>query len=212
MRLRLRRFLAFTCCLGVITAIVFDFAFSAKAQLRAVTLRPGIVLDPNENVIYTMTPEGISAVDLQSGTKNWTTTAAAKPLAVSNNLLIGQVEPTDRSSRLELVTLDTRAGGSVRMRSVAQLPNSVRVAIGQTIEGRFETDARMLNNNAVVTWRFEGRPLKGKLEAETARPVAPRGVTNYCRKCYSGGTEFDTRRVSGRRDYWESKWRRSGVG
>lgn len=148
-------------------------------------LRPGIVIDPANNVAYTMTPEGVAAIDLASGAKRWTSSAAAKPLAITGNRLIAQVEPKTRTNRLELAVLDTRERGAVAVRSTAELPSFVQVTIGETIEGKFETEANLVANNAIVTWRFDRQPLRGIVEeaevgatnvAEAQRAGAQRSV------------------------------------
>jgi outer membrane protein assembly factor BamB len=155
---------------AVVWAVVSVFAGTTSAQEQSVILRPGIVVDVKNKLIYAMTPEGISAIDLTSGTSRWKTTAAAKPLAVTNDLLISQIEPKTRTNRLELVTLDTK-NSSVTMRSVAELPTSVKVGIGQTLEGKFDAEAQMLADGPLVTWKFERRPLRGRLEESSAKAV-----------------------------------------
>jgi hypothetical protein len=125
------------------------------------TLRPGIVIDPAGNTIYAMTPEGVAAIDLASGAKRWTTNSAAKPLAITSNRLISQVEPKSRTNQLELAVLDTTERGAIAARGVTELPSFVRVAIGQTLEGKFESEARTLANSAIVTWRYARQPVRG---------------------------------------------------
>lgn len=130
------------------------------------TLRPGIVVDPTTNVVYAMTPDGITAIDVATGTKRWTSTAAHKPLAIAGNLLISQVEPTTVTSRLDLVVLDTREGGAPKARNSTTLPSFVRVGVSQNLEGIFSAEAEASGNTAVVTWSFQRRPLKGMPEEE----------------------------------------------
>ena len=145
------------------------------------TLRPGIVIDPAANIIYAMTPEGVAAIDLASGAKRWTTNSAAKPLAITSNRLISQVEPKIRTNQLELAVLDTTEKGVIAARGVTELPSFVRVAIGQTLEGRFESEARTLANSAVVTWRYARQPLRGLVREPE------RGTTNVVPQAQSTG-------------------------
>lgn len=128
------------------------------------TLRPGIIFDPAANVAYVMTPDGIAAIDLVTGAKQWTSSEAAKPLALAGHLLVSQVAPRSATSRLELVVLDTQERGAARVRSVAELPSAVRVSISQTLEGKFSAEARPVGNNAIVTWTFERLPMRGLVE------------------------------------------------
>lgn len=158
-----------------------------RGQSDATTeLRSGIVIDPAGNLAYAMTPEGVAAIDLASGAKKWTSSAAAKPLAVIGNRLIAQVQPKTRTNRLELAVLNTTERGTVAVRSTAELPSFVQVSIGETLEGIFEAEAQLVANNAIVTWRFDRQPLRGIVEesevdatnaaAEAQRAGAQRSV------------------------------------
>lgn len=168
-RFRLKRFVIFTRYVAIVLTglvVLSPYLAFVKGQQQATTttLRPGIVIDPTANIAYAMTPEGVTAIDLASGAKRWTTNAAAMPLAIAVNQLLSQVEPKTRTNRLELALLDTREQGAVTLRSVAELPSFVRVSIGQTLEGKFESEARLLANRAIVNWRFESQPLRGIVE------------------------------------------------
>ena len=162
----------------VLTVLVglSPFVNGQQPAAAPTTLRPGIVIDPATNIVYAMTPEGVAAIDLASGAKRWTTSSAAKPLAIASNRLISQVEPKIRTNELELAVLDTTEKGAIAARGVTELPSFVRVAIGQTLEGRFESEARPQAGSAVVSWRYEGQPLRGLVrerESGTNDAVAP---------------------------------------
>jgi hypothetical protein len=158
--------------LGVVLAIFATFPVTAVAQEPGgVILRPGIVIDPSTNIVYAMTPEGIAAVDVTSGAKRWTTKEAAKPLGLARNLLISQIEPKTETRVLNLAVLDTKESGAVTARGVDVLPETVKVAIGQTLEGKFESQVSMLANDALVTWRFESIPLRGVQVAPVRAPT-----------------------------------------
>ncbi len=153
----------------LVLAGVSLFSSLAVAQPGSNTetmLRPGIVVDPTDNVVYAMTPGGITAIDVATGSKRWTSNAAAMPLAIAGNLLISQVEPRTATSQLELVVLDTRERGALKVRNSTNLPSFVRVAVGQNLEGLFLAEAQASGNTAVVTWSFQRRPLKGMPEEE----------------------------------------------
>jgi hypothetical protein len=160
-------------------------ALVARGQSGTATaLRPGIVIDPSGNTAYVMTPEGgVAAIDLASGAKRWTSNAAAKPLAIVGNRLVSQVQPTTRTNRLELAVLDTSQRGAVAVRSATELPSSVRVGIGETLDGKFDTEPRLVGNSAVVAWRFEGQRLRGIIED------AEGGETNVAPEAQRAGTQ-----------------------
>ena len=166
---------AFTRRLGILLAGFVCSVTVPGQEAASPKLRPGIIIDPAANVAYVMVPEGVAAIDLTSGAKRWTSNAAAKPLAITGSRLIAQVAPRTRTSRLELAILDTSQRGAVALRSAADLPSFVRVAIGQTLEGKLETEARVQGNDAIVGWRFEQLPLRGILEESEAvgSDVAP---------------------------------------
>jgi hypothetical protein len=120
-----------------------------------VELRPGLLIHPTLNVAYVMTPEGIAAVNIATGAKQWTSNAAAKPLAVTGNLLISQVEPKTAANELELVALNVQQQGQPTVRGVTELPSGVRVSIGETLKGTFEIDAQPSAGSVFVNWNFK---------------------------------------------------------
>lgn len=145
-------------------AVPASLVTAQRDSVDGVQLRPGIVFHPTLNTAYVMTPNGIAAVDLKTGAKQWTSTAAAKPLALAGNLLISQVEPRVLSSRLELVALNTQARGEPTIRGASELPSNVKVAVSETLNGKFELFARPTATEVVVVWDFEPALLKGRDE------------------------------------------------
>lgn len=140
---------------------VLCIALSSLAA-SAQELREGLLVHPEQNVAYVMTPQGgIAAIDLATGAQRWTTTAAAKPLALVGNRLVSQLEPKTAEDRddLQLAALNVQQRGSVVVRSEADLPDTVRVAATQTLEGRFSARAEPAGvNAAAVTWSFVPAP------------------------------------------------------
>lgn len=172
MRFRWKELRAIGWQAGFVLAIFAAISAAAVAQEPGgVILRPGIVIDPSTNIVYVMTPEGIAAVDATSGAKRWTTREAAKPLGLARNLLISQIEPKTETRVLNLAVLDTKESGAVTARGVDVLPETVKVAIGQTVEGKFESQASLVANDALVTWRFESLPLRGIQVAPVREPT-----------------------------------------
>lgn len=149
------------------------FTVAATAQQR-VALREGLIIHPAQSVAYVMAPQGgVSAVDLTSGTTRWTSTAAAKPLALSGNLLVSQVEPRNQTEmrRLELVALDVQERGAPRARNSTELPQGVRSTIGETLRGRMISTAVPDAGGVVVTWQYLPQEIKG--QDETGEPGGP---------------------------------------
>jgi outer membrane protein assembly factor BamB len=154
---------------------------AAPAQER-IALREGIVIDPTQPVAYVMTPErGIAAVDLTTGAKLWTSTAAAKPLALVGNRLVSQVESPDASNQLEIAALDVRERGTAAARKTTALPAGVRVSVGETLAGTFTSTGRPEGANVLVAWSWLPVPIQGMREdadrepdgAKRIRPARP---------------------------------------
>jgi hypothetical protein len=128
----------------------------AGAEER-IALREGIVIDDKSGVAYVMGIDGgISAVDLRSGAVRWKSKAAAKPLAVVNDVLIGQIEPKKFADvhSLEVAALDVRKAGARKTGDKIALPPDVRVSMGETLDGTFSAAAEPRDGDAIVTWQF----------------------------------------------------------
>ncbi|SDZ20785.1 hypothetical protein SAMN05660209_05029 [Geodermatophilus africanus] len=142
-------------------------------------LSPGVVVDRDSGEVYAMSPGGgVVALDLGTGEAVWHSQDAAKPLAVSGNLLVSQAEPTGPANELAIVALDTRQRGTPVMRSRVELPPGVQPTIGQSMNRSFIAHAEPLETDASVSWEFVERPLQGiawgpleVLPGEEAPPV-----------------------------------------
>jgi hypothetical protein len=152
---------------------VFTVPADAQGTTASVSLRPGIVFDPNRKVAYVMTPEGVAAVDLATGTKVWTSTAADQPLTLAGNLLITQVEPRVAGNVLELLVLDPRERGAAKVRKSVQLPSGVSATIGENLIGKFLIEAQPVANEIILNWAFEPREqLRGRDERYERKNVS----------------------------------------
>src|SRR5215213_9836792 len=125
--------------LALTLASLSFFPVRAKAQVDSnasdgIELRPGLLIHPTLNVAYVMTPGGVAAVDIATGNKQWTSSAAALPLALAGNLLISQVEPRGVTNRLEVVALDLQRRGEPAARGTTELPDDVKVSVGESVE------------------------------------------------------------------------------
>ena len=74
-------------------------------------LSPGVVVDPDRQEACLASPDGGIVVDLGEGTAVWRSSAADKPLAVADTLLISQAEAPGPANAMRIVTLDTSRGG-----------------------------------------------------------------------------------------------------
>ena len=152
---------------------VFSVPTNAQGTATSVTLRPGIVFDPNRKVAYVMTPEGVAAVDLATGAKVWTSTAADQPLTLVGNLLVTQVEPRVAGNVLELLVLDPQERGAAKVRKSVQLPSGVRSIVGENLLGKFLIEAQPVANDVVLNWAFEPREqLRGREERSERKNVS----------------------------------------
>src|SRR5688572_2191690 len=125
---------------ATIALLCFAFITCEAAAQQRVALREGILVHPTQNVAYVMTPEGgVAAVELGSGAVRWTSSAAAKPLALVGNRLVSQVEPKTAAAKdnLELAVLNVQERGATIVRNAADLPDNVRVAVAETLDGKF---------------------------------------------------------------------------
>src|SRR5918994_830601 len=87
-----------------------QFEGAQYAPREAFEIRPGVVVDRASSSVFIMHPEaGIESVDLETGATRWTTIAAGKPLLVSGNILLAQIET--ETARLDLATLDIAGNG-----------------------------------------------------------------------------------------------------
>jgi hypothetical protein len=152
----------------LITAYLIVLAVRAPAQQASpsgsVSLREGLVVQPSRNVAYVMTTDGgIASVNLSSGTVDWISSAAAKPLTVAGNQLVSQVEPKSAAAqrRLEVVGLNLDQNGTPATHGVIDLPLTVRVSVGESVHGRFAASAYPSNNSAILTWDFKPAQLGG---------------------------------------------------
>jgi hypothetical protein len=136
-------------------------AFEEKPAVTSFELSPGVVVDRDRSEAYVMNPDGaIVALDLAGGKEVWRSRDAAKPLAVSGDLLISQAEAAGPNNELAIVALRTGEGTLVT-RTLVDLPPTVQPAIDQTANRAFMTHAEPGATEVTVSWEFVERPLRG---------------------------------------------------
>jgi photosystem II stability/assembly factor-like uncharacterized protein len=122
-------------------------------------LRPGVVIDRQRGFAYVMTPEGgTEAVSLANGSRVWNSSAAAKPLAVARDRLVGQAETN--SNTLRIVVLDPATGKEL-LAGDRPLPAGVRASVSETNDGVFVAAARPTDADPVVSWEYRERHKRG---------------------------------------------------
>lgn len=135
-------------------------------------VRDGVIIDPREQVVYLMLPEGgIEAVQLGNGKTLWNTKAADKPLAIVQDVLVSQAAAPKEENVLKIVALDRKTGDE-KVEGQQPLPAGVTPSIDQTLEGTFSARASVSGDDVFATWRFLNRPMSG-LPPGAEQGIAP---------------------------------------
>ncbi|HBL27724.1 MAG TPA: hypothetical protein DD490_12875 [Acidobacteria bacterium] len=123
------------------------------------------MIAPRLGVAFVMRPRGgVEAIDLASGAVRWHSDQAAKPLALTGDRLIAQVDNAGANA-LDLAVLDARSGASrdsLRM----PLPEGVRASVTDTLDGTFRLQARGTGTELMVAWEATATATQGYLPAE----------------------------------------------
>src|SRR5262249_7727590 len=164
--------------LGILSLLLAFFVLWANALFQppaaapagaanAFMLRPGVIVDPNGGVLYMMSPGGgTRAVEVQSGRSIWYTEEAAKPLLVSNGLLVAlkdtpRAEPDSPVSQyLDVMLLSTRDGQKQRTVRVP-MPGLDWSAIDDGPGMSLQVAASADKASVVLSWFVEGSKLTG---------------------------------------------------
>jgi len=127
-------------------------------------LRSGVIADPDKSLIFVMNPKGgIDALDLETGTLKWSIDHAAKPLALSGNHLVCQIEPTPGENELKIAILNIEERGQIVSTNSIRLPSDVRVSISDGLKSRFNLYGRIQNDEFIISWKYSYRPVRGYL-------------------------------------------------
>jgi hypothetical protein len=152
---------------GSVQAAADDAAVPGTFELST-----GVVINLGNNQAYVMTPdEHIAAISIDHGNQIWRSSAPAKPLAISNNVLVSQVAPSAaRPNQLNLVGLSTKESGKPVFAKNVALPPGVRASISRTYDSLFEASASPQLGGANVTWEYSATPRGG------IRPGGPESI------------------------------------
>jgi len=125
-------------------------------------LRSGVIVDPGRGLIYVMNSKsGIDALDITKGTLEWRIDYAAKPLALSGNHLICQVESKSGDNELRIAVLNVQEQGQLVLTNFIRLPSDVRVSISDTLNSTFNTYGRIQDGEFILAWKYSYRPIRG---------------------------------------------------
>ncbi|MDO8434754.1 MAG: hypothetical protein Q7S58_20345 [Candidatus Binatus sp.] len=157
--------------IGRIAAIAIDLiGSSASAQASDATeampnrfeLRPGVMIDAAAGAAYLMNPGGgIDAIDLSSGKLLWSTTAAAKPIALFDDRLAAQAETHGDARVLPIVVLDTKNGGKVVLTASIPMPDGTWASVDEGLGTSFQISARVEHERLLVSWSASQRTISG---------------------------------------------------
>ncbi len=129
--------------------------------VAAMELERGVLLDPARGVLYLSAPDGrLEARDVTSGVVLWSTTSAARPLAVHAGRLLAHVADGDESWRL---TLFDGADGTRLHEHARALPSGARAPLDDGLEETFDLRVQAMGALARLEWRFERRVARGAL-------------------------------------------------
>jgi hypothetical protein len=163
-RLRLQLAAIVSCLLVVVPTA------SGQRLVEGFSIAPGVLVDPANGVAYLMTPERkVEAVALTDGGVLWSSSAAARPIAIRGERIIAQVEAVVADTTLTLVALDATNGEPVGPPQAIDLGPGVVSSVDDGLEHQFvlgtaEADTRI----GPVLWRYYEQELSGPEE-----PPAP---------------------------------------
>jgi hypothetical protein len=150
--------------LAVIISCLFAVVPTTFGQLtvEGFSVGPGVLIDPSNGVAYLMTPKRqIEAVTLKDGGIVWSSSAAAKPIAIRDDRIIAQVESTEATSTLTLIALKTSNGESAGSGTI-NLGTGVISSIDDGKEYQFVIGTEEANTKTgPILWRYYQQKLTG---------------------------------------------------
>lgn len=137
-----------------------------SARNGSVSLRPGVLIDPEKSVVYAMSAAtGIDAIDLLSGRVIWHSNQATKPLQIAEGILVAQAErdqsrAANAPNGFQVVMLDARDGRK-RLAIPVSLPDGAWAAIDDGPGSSLKTTATVQQGDVIVSWSTETREVGG---------------------------------------------------
>jgi hypothetical protein len=149
-----------------------------RQNASAFELRPGVVIDLEHGKAYLMNPQrGIDAIELSSGQPLWSTTVAAKPLALFDERLVAQAETSGDAARvLPIVVLDTKRDGDVAFKTSLPLPAGIVASVDEGLGTSFAASAGVEQGQLAVWWTFSQRTVSGVVRSGPPRECKEEGA------------------------------------
>lgn len=118
----------------------------------AVALTDGVLIDSSRQVAYVTNAERrIDAIELVAGNRLWTTSAAAKPLAIADGRLVAQAESAG-PGRLEVVAFRTVDGAPADLAVSVDLPDDLHATLGDLPGRSFRVSASSQGSALTLSW------------------------------------------------------------
>ena len=134
----------------------------AQESGEGFTVSPGVLIDPVSGVAYVMSPtRQVDAVQIGDGKLLWSSSAAAKPIAIRDKRVIAQVEPAEGSSEITMVALDVDNGQAMGAGTI-DLGAGVISSIDDTKEHQFLIGTETSDSTAGgIVWRYYQQKISG---------------------------------------------------
>ncbi len=125
----------------------------------AFELVPGVLV--GDGVVYSMNPDGgIDALAAGTGELLWSSSRAAKPLALYAGVLIAQPEAAERAGILDVVLLDRLTGGQLGTLEM-ELPEQVWGQVDERLGRSFQARGGIRGRELYLAWQHHQRWAKG---------------------------------------------------
>ncbi len=148
-------------------ALLFFTALAFSNAQNGIGLREGVIIDTENQLIYFQTVDRqVQALSLDQGQVLWTTNHQAKPLSLAQNQLICLSGASTNSNQMELISFDASKSGEQANRIDYQLPEGIKVNLGQTLNDAFSITSYYQNGQLYFSWQYEQIVRRGIFESE----------------------------------------------
>ncbi len=159
------------------------------AAERVVTLQQGVLVDLQQQHAYLMAPQGgVIQLNIETGSVNWTSTAADRPVRLDGNTLLAQID-SQKPGTMELVSLG-QSDGQAQHRQAVDLPDSVIPLIDERLARRFAL-RQSPDEPSQLLWRESHQLIRGAAMAGKSEARITVGMMNYRGKQLVATTQFN---------------------
>ena len=153
---------------AMVLLVFFSTMHSCKIQdMAAVTneshimLRDGVVVNLDKKEIYFANKEGmVEAIEFESGQTTWQANIKGRPLCLSKEKLIVQLEPNQDDIAILFGELDTGDSGTLVKQEKVAVPEKVVSMLRNTVDGSFYLTPYEINKAFIFEWAYFP-PLQG---------------------------------------------------